>query len=151
MKVTVFFDGGTRIAHGVAAGGAVVYDDRGNELLARAKFLPGVTTNNVAEYTGLHLGLELAAELGADEVVVFGDSEVVVRQVRGDYKTRKAHLVPLRDRAWELGSVFAKVTIKEAPKARKNGSRSQEMRRRNNNARADELCGQAMDARADVL
>lgn len=143
LKVTVFFDGGTRISDGYAAGGAVVYDGT-EEIATVAKFLPGVTTNNVAEYTGLLIGLEAAFILGATEVVAYGDSEVIVRQVRGDYQAHKKHLRKLRDEAWKWGERFKKVEIRETPRSGKNN------KRRNNNVRADELCTAAMDTRANI-
>lgn len=143
MKVTIFFDGGTRVSKGIAAGGAVVYDTEGNELVAAGRFLKGVTTNNVAEYAGLHLGLELALALGAREADVYGDSEVIIRQVNQVYATRKRHLVPLREKAWELGRRFQKIKINECPKGKNN-------LRRDNNERADQLCGMAMDQRRDI-
>jgi ribonuclease HI len=143
MKVVIFFDGGTRVHNGIAAGGAVVYDEAGVELAARGRFLDNVTTNNVAEYQGLILGLETALELGATEARVFGDSEVIVRHVDGRYKCRKPHLQPLLKKVWELGRHFDRVRIEETPAGKKG-------KRRDNNVRADELCGMTMDQRADV-
>lgn len=147
VKVVVFFDGGIRVRHGIAAGGAVVYDEAGNELVAAGHFIERKGdekfTNNVAEYAGLHLALELALAMGATEADVYGDSEVVVRQVNQQYATRKTHLVPLRAKAWELGRRFERVSIKETlPGLTK--------RRRDNNERADELCRMAMNERRDV-
>lgn len=144
LKVTIFFDGGTRISHGHAAGGAVVYGAGQVELAAVAKYLPHETTNNVAEYTGLLVGLEAAFILGATDVTVYGDSELVVRQVRGDYEARKSHLRVLRDEAWDLGGRFQSVEIKETPRGGKNN------KRRNNNERADELCNISMDIKANI-
>lgn len=71
-----------------AAAGAVLYDDQGNEVSALKKRL-GVTTNNVAEYAALLLGLEAALELGTERVSVRMDSELVVNQVKGGNKVRK--------------------------------------------------------------
>jgi ribonuclease HI len=144
LKVTVFFDGGTRISDCHAAGGAVVYAEGQVELASVAKYLPQVTTNNVAEYTGLLVGLEAAFILGATEVVAYGDSELVVCQVRGEYQARKQHLRKLRDEVWRLGQRFDKVEIRETPRGGKQN------KRRNNNTRADELCNICMDMRANI-
>lgn len=151
MHVTIFFDGGTRVHHGIAAGAAVVLDDDGKELGTAALFLDGETRNNVAEYTGLIIGLQLALALGATQAHAYGDSELVLRQVNDVYQTKKAHLIPLRNRARELGWKFSGgIAFKEIPKARKIGSKSQELRRRNGNERADRLCSETMDCQHNV-
>lgn len=143
MKVYAFFDGGNRRADQVGAGAAVIYDEQGNEIATRARFLEGDITNNVAEYTGLHVALELAAEVGATDVHIFGDSEVIVRQVTDVYQVHKPHLRPLRARALELARVFERVKIEESPRGKTN-------RRRDNNARADELCTKCMNEGCDL-
>jgi ribonuclease HI len=142
MKVAVFFDGGNRKNDAIAAGAAVIYRD-GVEICAQAVLVEGVRTNNEVEYLGLLTGLRLAAGIGATEVDIYGDSELVVRQVRGDYQVRKDHLRPLRDEAWELARAFKRITINETPRGSTN-------RRRDNNARADELCNDAMDLRCSI-
>lgn len=127
----------------IGAGGAVLY--RGSEeVLARARFLSSPhLTSNVCEYEGLLLAIEMAHSLGVVEVEIFGDSELVVRQVRGDYRARQDHLRALRDRAWRESARFQSVVIRESPRGRGG-------RRRDNNARADMLCRLAMDVRHDV-
>src|SRR5262249_9205840 len=93
-KVVVHVDGGARGNPGPAAVGAVVSDPSGEPLLERGGHI-GEATNNVAEYRGVLLGLELAQELGAREVEVVNDSELVARQIGGQYKVKHAGLKPL--------------------------------------------------------
>jgi ribonuclease HI len=87
VKVVVHVDGGARGNPGPAAAGAVVATLEG-EVLDEASALLGDATNNVAEYRGLLLGLERARALGATEVEVVNDSELIARQVAGDYKVK---------------------------------------------------------------
>jgi ribonuclease HI len=143
VKVVVHFDGGCRASKGLAAGGAVVYDTAGNELAARARFVPGKTTPE-AEYTGLILGLETALELGGTDVVAWGDAELIVRHVDGRYQCKAAHLRPYLHKVWELGSRFEHRQVMEFPKA---GDKN---KRRHLNVRADELANLAMDRQADI-
>jgi ribonuclease HI len=89
LKVVVNVDGGARGNPGPAAIGAVVQDANGEVLEEHGERI-GVATNNVAEYRALLLGIARAAELGADEIELVGDSELIVRQVKGEYKVKDA-------------------------------------------------------------
>ena len=89
MKLVVNVDGGARGNPGPAAIGAVVQDADGEVLEERGERI-GTATNNVAEYRALLLGIERAAELGASELELVGDSELIVRQVKGEYKVKDA-------------------------------------------------------------
>ena len=91
MKLIVNVDGGARGNPGPAAIGAVVQDAGGEVLEERGERI-GRATNNVAEYRALLLGIERAAELGAEELELVGDSELIVRQVEGRYKVKDATL-----------------------------------------------------------
>lgn len=91
MKLTVNVDGGARGNPGPAAVGVVVKDAGGGVLEERGERI-GTATNNVAEYRALLLGIERAAKLGADELELIGDSELIVRQVEGRYKVKDATL-----------------------------------------------------------
>jgi ribonuclease HI len=91
MKLIVNVDGGARGNPGPAAIGAVVQDANGSVLEERGERI-GTATNNVAEYRALLLGIGRATELGADELELVGDSELVVRQVKGEYKVKDATL-----------------------------------------------------------
>ena len=94
MKVVVHVDGGARGNPGPAAVAAVASTPDGDQLGERNAFI-GEATNNVAEYRALLLGLELARDLGATEVEVVNDSELVARQIGGEYKVKHAGLKPL--------------------------------------------------------
>ncbi|HZA59672.1 MAG TPA: ribonuclease HI family protein [Solirubrobacterales bacterium] len=129
MAVNV--DGGARGNPGLAAIAAVATDGDGKLLAERSETI-GVTTNNVAEYRAMLLGVELAKELGADEVELIGDSELIVKQVQGAYKVKQEHLRPLRE------EVVA--ALDELP------SWSLRAVKREQNIRADELVNEALDA-----
>ena len=102
----------------------------GGELAERKAYI-GEATNNVAEYRAVLLGLELAQELGADDVQVINDSELVARQIGGEYKVKHAGLRPL----------FLEAT----KKLREFNSWSVTPVRRERNTRADELVNEALD------
>ena len=131
MKVVVHVDGGARGNPGPAAAAAVVSSPDG-DVLDEASELLGVVTNNVAEYRGLLLGLERARALGADEVEVVNDSELVARQVNGEYKVKHPDMKPLHAAAREALGSFRTWSMRSVPRAR--------------NAAADALVNQALDA-----
>jgi ribonuclease HI len=133
VRVTVHVDGGSRGNPGPAAAAAVVRDEEGR-VIDEAHRVLGVATNNVAEYRGLLLGLERARALGATEVRVVNDSELVAHQVNGRYRVRHADLRPLHAEAVEAMAGFERATIEAVPRAR--------------NADADALVNQALDAAA---
>lgn len=89
MKLVVNVDGGARGNPGPAAIGAVIQDANGEVLEEHGERI-GIATNNVAEYRALLLGIARAAKLGADELELIGDSELIVRQVKGEYKVKDA-------------------------------------------------------------
>ena len=130
MRLVVHVDGGARGNPGPAAAAAVISAPDGTVLSEHAERL-GVTTNNVAEYRGLLLGLEGAAALGAHEVEVFNDSELVAHQVNGRYKVRHADMKPLHARASELLESFSDWSLTPVPRAE--------------NAHADALVNRALD------
>jgi ribonuclease HI len=125
-------DGGARGNPGPAAIGAVVSTPDGDELLAEGEYI-GETTNNVAEYKGLLLGLDLARRLGASEVEVINDSELVARQIGGQYKVKHAGLKPLFIEAMRQLREFDRWSVRNVPRAQ--------------NKRADGLVNEALDAR----
>jgi len=131
VKVVVHVDGGARGNPGPAAGAAVVSTPEG-ELLDEASTLLGVVTNNVAEYRGLLLGLERARELGATEVEVVNDSELVAKQLNGIYKVKHPDMRPLHAQALASLRRFERWSIRSVP--------------REHNARADALVNAALDA-----
>ena len=134
MKLTIFADGGSRGNPGPAAAGAVVTDESGTVVREIGTFL-GVTTNNVAEWTGLISGLEAALELGADQIVIRLDSELVIKQITGVYRVKHPNMIPLHAKAKALLKTFTQVDIKHVP--------------RRQNAAADALVNAVLDAQAD--
>jgi ribonuclease HI len=133
MKLVVHVDGGARGNPGPAAVGVVVSTPDG-EVLDEIGEVIGVATNNVAEYRGLLLGLERVRTLGATEVEVVNDSELVARQVKGDYKVKHAGLKPLHQQALAALRGFDRWSIRSVPRER--------------NARADALVNAALDGEA---
>ena len=92
-NVFVFIDGGSRGNPGPAGCGAVITDEHGKVLKKLKKYL-GVTTNNQAEYQALIMGLKAAAKLKPERITCYLDSELVVRQVCGEYRVKKPELKP---------------------------------------------------------
>jgi ribonuclease HI len=129
-KVVVHVDGGARGNPGPAAVGAVASAPDGESLLERGRYI-GEATNNVAEYQALLLGLELARELGAREVEVINDSELVSRQIGGEYKVKHAGLKPLYLEAMRALREFERWSVRSV--------------RRESNVRADQLVNEALD------
>jgi ribonuclease HI len=135
MKVVVHVDGGARGNPGPAAAACVVASPGGEPLAERAQLL-GRATNNVAEYRALLLGLQVARELGADEVEVVGDSELIAKQVLGEYKVKNEALRPLHREAQVALREFADWSIRTVPRAQ--------------NADADALVNAALDQARDA-
>ena len=130
MKLVVNVDGGARGNPGPAAIGAVVRDADGAVLEERGERI-GAATNNVAEYRALLLGIERARELGAGELELVGDSELIVRQVKGEYKVKDAALRELHGEVKRALRPFGSWSIRHV--------------RRAENADADRLVNQALD------
>jgi ribonuclease HI len=133
--ITVEFDGGSRGNPGPAGIGVVLRATDGTQLLTLGRFI-GRATNNVAEYRALITGLQKAKELGARRVAIRGDSELVVKQMKGEYRVKNEALRDLYDEACALLGQFAGSTI--------------DHNYRNKNALADKLANLAMDRKADV-
>jgi ribonuclease HI len=131
LKVIVHVDGGARGNPGPAAIGVVISSPEG-EVLDELGEPIGVATNNVAEYRGLLKGLERARSLGATEVEIVNDSELVARQLTGAYKVKHPSMRPLYAEAISALSGFDTWRIRTVPRAE--------------NARADELVNTALDA-----
>ena len=131
MKATLFTDGGARGNPGPAAYGYVLEADDGTLLAAHGERI-GVATNNVAEYRALIAGLEKALELGLDEVAVVSDSELLVKQMTGEYRVKNAALRKLHGEAERV--------------ARRIGEVSYTAVRREHNELADRLVNEALDA-----
>jgi ribonuclease HI len=131
MKARLFTDGGARGNPGPAASAYVIETDDGTVLAAHGEAI-GVATNNVAEYRALVAGLEKARDVGLDELEVVSDSELLVKQMRGEYKVKNAALRELSLRAAQL--------------AREIGDVRYTAVRREHNELADRLVNEALDA-----
>jgi tryptophan 2,3-dioxygenase len=134
MKVVVHVDGGARGNPGPAAAAAVISTPEG-EVLGDAAERIGTATNNVAEYRALLLGLRKARELGATDVEVVNDSELIAKQATGEYRVKNADLKPLHAQAMDALRGFERWSIRSVPRAE--------------NAGADALVNQALDADPD--
>ena len=133
MKARLFTDGGSRGNPGPAAYAFVLEAEDGTVLDARGEAI-GVATNNVAEYSALVAGLERAVEVGVDELEVVSDSELMVKQMRGEYKVKNRALQDLFLEASRLARNLGRVTYTAV--------------RREHNELADSLVNEALDRAA---
>ena len=134
-EVIAHIDGGSRGNPGPAAAGFTLADANGKQLQARGFFL-GRATNNVAEYTSLLKALDAAAQIGAGQITVFSDSELLVRQINGQYRVKSDLIKPLFEQAVSLLAQFRSWQVRHV--------------RREMNVQADKLVNQALDAGHDV-
>ncbi len=130
-KVIICTDGAARGNPGPAAIGATLKDETGN-LIARISRRIGVTTNNQAEYQAIIAALEKVVSLGTKQVILNSDSELVVKQINGRYKVKKAVLRPLYQKVVQLIGSLEGFTIAYIPRAQ--------------NAEADKLANKALDS-----
>jgi ribonuclease HI len=131
-RIRVYSDGAARGNPGLAGAGAVLVEPNGRVVERLGKFL-GVQTNNYAEYMGLLLGLKRAKDLGVQEVEVFADSELMIRQLNGTYQVKSPSLRPLYEEVLELLNQFGRFKLVHVP--------------REMNAMADEMSNRAIDER----
>lgn len=115
LKITAWIDGAARGNPGPAGYGVYMKTDSG-DLLEISGYL-GRATNNVAEYAGLLDALAVAAEEGAREVEIISDSELLVKQILGQYRVKHPNLVPLHEKAKGLMRKFARVSIRHTLRA----------------------------------
>jgi ribonuclease HI len=133
--LTLNFDGGSRGNPGPAGIGVVVSAADGTPLVTLGRFI-GRATNNVAEYTGLIVAMEEARKLGARKVVIRGDSELIIKQMRGEYRVKNPDLRVLYDRAQSLFKQFDHAKL--------------EHNLREKNELADKLANLAMNRKGEV-
>ena len=131
MKAKLFTDGGSRGNPGPAAYGFVLQAEDGTVLDARGEAI-GIATNNVAEYAALVAGLGRAVEVGVVELEVVSDSELMVKQMRGEYRVKNEALRELSTQAARLGRRLTRVSYTAV--------------RREDNELADRLVNDALDA-----
>jgi ribonuclease HI len=136
IGVRIYIDGGARGNPGPAAAGIVIRSADDQTVLHEAGLFLGETTNNVAEYSALLAGLRAARRLGAVEAEVFSDSELLVRQMTGEYRVRNEGLQPLHAEAQGLTRAFERFGIRHV--------------RRDDNKDADRLANLAMNRKANV-
>lgn len=136
MKVIIYIDGGSRGNPGLAGAGVVILNAEDRQPLLEAGYFLGKMTNNAAEYNGLIRALEAANQIGASFLDIHSDSQLMVRQITGQYRVKSADLRPLYDRARQLLGGFDNWKITHVY--------------REKNRRADQLANQSMDARSDV-
>jgi ribonuclease HI len=130
-RLVVHVDGGARGNPGPAAIAAVLADADGTILDERSETI-GRATNNVAEYRAVLLGIERAGALGAAELELVGDSELIVKQVRGEYKVKDPNMKPLHAAVMTALRPFDAWSIRHV--------------KRDQNAHADRLVNEALDA-----
>lgn len=136
MKLTIHIDGGSRGNPGPAGAGVSIHETGGRPVLEAGYFL-GEMTNNMAEYSALLRALDVALAAGATDVNIFCDSELLVRQINGEYRVKNERLKDYFDQA--------------VKKLRETKQWKVQHVRREGNARADELANLAMDAGEDVI
>jgi ribonuclease HI len=129
-RLTLCTDGGSRGNPGPAGYGAVLLDDSGRVVRELSEYI-GRATCNEAEYRALIAALQAARELGAREVLIRADSQLLVRQLNGQYRIKSRTLMPLAVRARRLLAEFASCKIEHVPRER--------------NSRADALANEAID------
>ncbi len=129
----LYTDGGSRGNPGEAAVGCVLVDPVSGKVLKEYKEAIGIHTNNVAEYKALIIGLELARNYHPNRLVCHLDSELIVRQLSGEYRVKMPTLQPLVDEIQELLQEFKEVSFRHVP--------------REENMRADKLVNEALNAK----
>lgn len=136
MHLIVEFDGGSRGNPGPAGFGVVVRSaDDGTPLVTAGRFI-GNATNNVAEWQGLIFGLKESRRLGATQVTVRGDSQLVIRQMTGQYRVKQPHLKPLHAEARAIAGEIGRTTFTH--------------NFREQNELADKLANRAMDRKGPI-
>jgi len=129
FEYVLMFDGCSKGNPGEAGAGAVLYKNE-QEIWASCQYVGSKETNNVAEYSGLVLGLEHAFKEGISELLVQGDSMLVIKQMNGDFKVKSRSILPLFNLASELKSRFENIVFQHVY--------------RDKNKRADELSNMAI-------
>lgn len=114
-KLQVYSDGGARGNPGPAAIGVLVCDEKGEAVDEHQETI-GEATNNIAEYTAVLVGLELAKEIGATEIDYFVDSQLVCEQLSGNYRVKTPHILSLFKQVKEKEKNFRKVRYSHLPR-----------------------------------
>lgn len=133
-KLTAYTDGASRGNPGKAGVGVVIYDQKGEVLEEKSVYL-GEATNNIAEYRALLCALQIAEKRGAEEFQVFSDSELVVKQVNGQYRVKNPSLLVLYREVMQRISALKSFSIHHIP--------------RSENRRADRLANRGIDSASE--
>ena len=131
FKFRLQFDGCSKSNPGLAGAGAVIYNIKNDELWSGSEFIGTNITNNYAEYMGLIIGLKQAKEMNIKRLIVEGDSMLVIKQMKSEYKVKSLHLIELYNEAKLLEKAFDSIYYTHIY--------------RNKNKRADELSNIAVD------
>lgn len=134
-EIVAYIDGASRGNPGPAAAGFILTDSAGNQVQAKAFFL-GQATNNVAEYTAIVKALEAIKQLGAEQIMVYSDSELLVKQLNGEYKLKSEQIRPLFRQAVDLLDEFENWKVRHIM--------------REKNKEADKLVNRALDLERDI-
>ena len=124
LEYKLQFDGCSKSNPGIAGAGAVIYKFN-EEISSKIQFVGNNSTNNVAEYTGLIIGLKEAINMNIKTLVVEGDSMLVIKQMKGEYKVKSANLIGLYNEAKLLEKVFEYISFKHI--YRENNKRAEEL------------------------
>ena len=129
---TIYFDGASRSNPGPASYGGVIYDENNNEIATYKKYI-GNHTNNVAEYLGCFHGIQACIQEGIKNVIIYGDSKLVIEQVSGRWKVKSDNIKPIYNEIKNVldSKPFENIEFKHV--------------KRNKNKRADQLANQALD------
>ncbi|MFH1830133.1 MAG: ribonuclease HI family protein [Pseudomonadota bacterium] len=133
-RITIYTDGAARGNPGPAGAGAILTDEDGRVIVEVCRYL-GEMTNNQAEYRALLLAIEEAKRIGATNVVIFSDSELVVKQIKGDYRVKNEGIKPLHEKILKLLQEIGEYTIDHVL--------------RENNKHADRLANLAIDGKIE--
>lgn len=129
--VIIYTDGASRGNPGPASFGFIITDDKDNVLIEGAETI-GEQTNNYAEYMGMLVALNVCIKSGVKNATVRADSQLMIRQMTGEYKVKAEGIIPLHAKAKELASKFKKISFEHIP--------------REKNKQADKLANQALDS-----
>ncbi|QUH21003.1 ribonuclease HI family protein [Alkaliphilus sp. B6464] len=129
-EAIIYTDGGSRGNPGIAGIGILIEDKDGNVIREISQYV-GEQTNNVAEYKALSRGLEAALDIGIEKLTCYLDSELVVKQIKGEYKVKNERMIPMYNMVMPLVKKFKSFEIIHI--------------RRELNKRADQLANEAMD------
>ncbi|MFH1045615.1 MAG: ribonuclease HI family protein [Candidatus Omnitrophota bacterium] len=131
---SIYIDGAARGNPGIAGIGVLITDAKNQKLSALHKFI-GVATNNTAEYTACIYALQQALILGLKEIVLYSDSELLVKQLNGEYRVKNENLLTFYEQFQHLKTGFARLEVKQIA--------------REENKEADKLANKAIDSRID--